>query len=361
MTKKVKIPPGVTNGAWLLSFIVFVVGFWHTHLGLKQMNVFGSEYGSLAVALIVLLLLLITYWYAVNGKKEALYFYIMCGFVFFVSNLNYFYPAYQGRNLVIEEAGMLDSVLQTYKNQAIALKKPNDKTSRDLNDLRTLASSVYDEISKINGKGPKAREDIRKFNYIARKYTNVDADVGIGLIKNQKANDAAAKKLLSAMENIIKGIEKSGSGLAASKFDLVNGGITHLETLSKEISPKLGLIQQDQRDIDLDKVKSNPQIQIMKKAVKGIDSAVVQINSGMGTPVFKLLNSKDNPVPKTQFLGQVKHTFETISERISDISTWWVISLCLFVDLIVPMAIYYLLKKNDMEIGVKRNMKPGTF
>ena len=85
MTKKVKIPPGVTNGAWLLSFIVFVVGFWHTHLGLKQMNVFGSEYGSLAVALIVLLLLLITYWYAVNGKKEALYFYIMCGFVFFVS------------------------------------------------------------------------------------------------------------------------------------------------------------------------------------------------------------------------------------------------------------------------------------
>jgi hypothetical protein len=35
--------------------------------------------------------------------------------------------------------------------------------------------------------------------------------------------------------------------------------------------------------------------------------------------------------------------------------------LCLFFDLIFPMAIYYLLRKNDMEIGVKRNMKPGTF
>jgi hypothetical protein len=99
----------------------------------------------------------------------------------------------------------------------------------------------------------------------------------------------------------------------------------------------------------------------MKKAVKGIDSAVAQINSGMGTPIFKLLNSKENPLPKAQFLGQVKHTFETISERIADISTWWVISLCLFVDLIVPMAIYYLLRKDDGEIGQKRNMKPGTF
>jgi hypothetical protein len=56
-----------------------------------------------------------------------------------------------------------------------------------------------------------------------------------------------------------------------------------------------------------------------------------------------------------------KHTFETISERIADISTWWVISLCLFVDLIVPMAIYYLLRKDYGEIGQKRNMKPGTF
>lgn len=361
MTKKVKIPPGVRNGAWLLSFIVFAVGFWHTHLGLKQMNVFGSEYGSLAVALIVLLLLLITYWYAVNGKREALYFYVLCGLVFFISNLNYFYPAYLGRNLVIEEAGMLDSLLQSYKSQAISLKKPSDKTSKDLNDLKTLASSVFDEITKVNGKGPKARQDIRIFNAIARRYTSVDADVGIGLTHNKKMNEAAANKLYNDMKNIIKGIEKSGSGLAASKFDLIDGGISYLETLSNELSPKLGLIQQDQRDIDLDKVKTHPQILVMKRVVKGIDSAVAQINGGMGAPVFKLVNSKENPIPKAQFLGQVKHTFETIAQRLSDISTWWVISLCLFVDLIVPMAIYYLLRKNEIEYGSRRASKPGTF
>ena len=93
MTSTKKIPPIVQLGSWLLSLIVFAVGFWHTHLGLKQMNVFGSEYGSIAIAAIVLILILITYWFAVNGRKAALIFYIICGLFFFVFNLNYFYPA----------------------------------------------------------------------------------------------------------------------------------------------------------------------------------------------------------------------------------------------------------------------------
>ena len=39
-----KTPPIVQAGAWLLSLIVFTVGFWHTHLGLKEMRPFGSEW-----------------------------------------------------------------------------------------------------------------------------------------------------------------------------------------------------------------------------------------------------------------------------------------------------------------------------
>ena len=59
MTTTKKIPPIVKFGAWMLSIIVFIVGFWHSHLGLVETRPFESEYGSLLVAGIFLLLILI--------------------------------------------------------------------------------------------------------------------------------------------------------------------------------------------------------------------------------------------------------------------------------------------------------------
>ena len=87
MTKEKPIPGLVKYGAWLLSLIVFVVGFWHTHLGLKEMRPFGTEYGSIAIAMIILLLLLLTYYFAINGSKIALVFYVFCGLFFFTFNI----------------------------------------------------------------------------------------------------------------------------------------------------------------------------------------------------------------------------------------------------------------------------------
>ena len=122
MTSTNKIPPIVQIGAWVLALFVFAVGFWHTYLGLKEMKPFGYEWGGLVIAGIVLLLLLITYWFAVNGKKMALIFYILCGAVFFVCNLNYFYPSYLARQLVKEEATALNDTLQGYANRAKSLQ-----------------------------------------------------------------------------------------------------------------------------------------------------------------------------------------------------------------------------------------------
>lgn len=118
MTAKTnKIPPIVKFGAWLLSLIAFVVGFWHSHLGLREMRPFESEYGSLLIAAIVLLLVLISYNIAINGRKIALAFYVIGGFVFFIFNLNYFYPSYLGRKLINEETNQINEVLTKQKNK----------------------------------------------------------------------------------------------------------------------------------------------------------------------------------------------------------------------------------------------------
>jgi len=170
-----KTPPIVQIGAWVLALFVFAVGFWHTHLGLKEMRPFGNELGGLIIASIVLLLLLITYWFAVNGKKMALIFYILCGVVFFVCNLNYFYPAYLARQLVKEEATLLNDTLQGYANRAKSLQNNagfgnKTKELKDYENLKLKKKKVVEEIRDFQGWGAESSGSLQEFNIISKQY-----------------------------------------------------------------------------------------------------------------------------------------------------------------------------------------------
>ena len=44
--------------AWLISLSAFAIGFWHTHLGLKEFKPLSWEYGSLVVSGLVLMVLI---------------------------------------------------------------------------------------------------------------------------------------------------------------------------------------------------------------------------------------------------------------------------------------------------------------
>lgn len=164
MEKKSSIPPIVKFGAWLLALIAFGVGFWHAHLGLKSFNLFNSEYGSLAVAGIVLLLILLSYNLAVGGKKVALLFYIFGGLTFFVFNLNYFYPAYLGDKLVKEEAKEMNDSLQAYANTMKKFQDP--EILDDYADLILIKDRILSEIRYQNGFGRQAKEYLNQFNQI---------------------------------------------------------------------------------------------------------------------------------------------------------------------------------------------------
>ena len=163
-----KTPPIVQIGLWLVSLLVFAIGFWHTHLGLKEFNIFDSEYGSLSVATIVLIFLLTTYWFAINGKKLALVFYVVCGFIFFILNLNYFYPSYMARTIIQSEAKALIDTLDHYTNGTSAIGAQN---SEDMNTFLKLTSLKSDIVSEINSKGfgPNAKNLTTQFNEILSK------------------------------------------------------------------------------------------------------------------------------------------------------------------------------------------------
>lgn len=343
------IPKIVQLGAWLLSFLVFAIGFWHTHLGLKEMRPFGSEWGGLVIAGVVLLLMLITYYFAIQGKKVALLFYIFCGLVFFVCNLNYFYPSYLGRTLLKEEATALNDTLQKYTNRANVLLNKAGFTSKDgdgsLTDymrMQQLANLIQDEILKANGVGPRAHKYIDEMNKLLGRNAIV--------VRNERPGDkrdeiASFYKIHyeGAMKSWLLARLQKGNDVGYAAQLLV--GVGKLDTLQLAFTPLLTKqIIPDNSDVNLDSVKTHPQIQSLQMLVSGMDEATSKINESLNQPAFVEL--KEAPIRN---LGKIAHTLSSVQKRSSNLDTIAIVFICLLMDLLVPLAIYSLLKNQPTQ------------
>lgn len=360
-----KVPPIVQIGAWTLSLIVFIVGFWHTYLGLKEMKPFGSEWGGLAIAGIVLLLLLITYWFAVNGNKAALVFYLFCGFIFFICNLNYFYPAYMARTLVQNEAGALSDTLQKYTNGSSSMQSSeNSQAVKEYLNLTSLKGQIVTEIEN-KGYGPNAKQLTDKFNSILSKYsvTPINVSAAVGSVTTNAADAQRQKEQIEplfaqAMNSLmLQGVLKV---FDPSLFQI---GLDSLKNLQKKYTGILNAIKADNKtEYKLDSIKINPNVQSIVNFVGDLNTTIDKINKGNNKEKAVLTRLDEDTHPRADKLGMIKYTMLSIKERISEIDTWAIIFLCLFIDLIVPLAIYLLLrKKENDEFDEVRVTSPDTF
>ena len=365
---KNNIPPIIKIGAWLLSLIVFAVGFWHTHLGLKEMKPFGSEWGGLAIAGIVLLLILITYWYAVNGKKTAIVFYILGGLIFFVCNLNYFYPAYLAREIVKTEATVLNDTLQKYANRSKSLQNDagfENKTKEltDYQNLELLQKKLVQEIKNFSGWGPESSKTFKSFNRISKDY-------GFPIERYSNAGDRTQLQLSKIYDDYLSEIMQDV--LAALMVDSKDGGVQNALSVIKGVSELESLqnkytsilkdsIIPDNSEITLQEVKTHPQISILQNLITGINAATSKVNAGTKSDSYKFIQLEES---SSRTLGRIANTFKSIKDRINKVDTWAIIILCLFIDLIVPLAIYLLIKKKEddgEEEGKKKKLKPSSF
>ena len=363
MTKEKPIPAVVKFGAWLLSLIVFAVGFWHTHLGLKEMRPFGTEYGSIAIALIILLLLLLTYYFAINGSKIALIFYVFCGLFFFTFNMNYFYPSYLARKLVREEASALNDSLQSYTNKSHRLLsvvgfKDTDGSLRDYTNLEEFKKSIIQEIRK-NGQGPRAQGYLQEFNKIVFKHKiPVITLTDPGSLSNIELAQYYEGMCYGRIRAFLENSTASGGGVSDAKNFIK--GINLFDSLQRMYTPiLLDSIIPDNSELKIENIKSNKQIITLQKLATGMDEASSKINEASKNKIttknveFQLIGET-----KSQNLGTIAHTVASVKERINKVDTWAIIFVCLFIDLLVPLAIYVLLKRKDGEEPVIRITRP---
>lgn len=361
MEKKQEIPHIVKIGAWLLSLIVFAVGFWHTHLGLKEMRPFGSEYGSIAIAAIVLLLLLITYYFAVSGSKTALIFYVFCGLFFFTFNMNYFYPSYVGRQLVKEEAISLNDTLQKFSNQSKNLSGTKDlptdnRVQSDLGEMIRLKDKIVGEIKEQGGCGTNCNFLLDQFNNIAAENKLERTRLSGFNTTTDKLADLYERSLTGVIEGLMT--NNLSQGVVVTNAANLLTGMKLLDSTQKEYTPILkNEIIPDNSEIKLDSIKTNKQINILQNIVDNLNEATSKINESRKKNIFTKLNDV-----QTRNLGRIAHTASSVKERIDKVDTWSIIFICLFIDLLVPLAIYLLLKKKEgQEDKIKPITTPGHF
>ncbi len=352
--KVITMPGYIKILAWLISLSAFAIGFWHTHLGLKEFKPLSWEYGSLVVSGLVLMVLIVAYNRAIAGVKYAILIYLLCAIFMFVFNLNSFYPNFKGKQLIKEDASMLKDSLSKYATNLKDLSGGKDKsrTYETVAELKTLQKQIYTELTDPNHVmivGPFVRGYFDKFKSISGANS-----LSLGSITNSNFDPATKTKtvnLLNAQLDsaILNFVAKQSPG-DKSAIEVAEAAFA-MDALSKKYSDSLIKITQDTSSIISPEIARKGQdVMMMVKIAGEFDQIARKVNTAKKQnilPIFTDNEKNQVSIPYTQQLGLFSHTISAIFQHIDKIDTWGIIILCLFIDFIVPLGMFLMLKNGN--------------
>jgi hypothetical protein len=195
------------------------------------------------------------------------------------------------------------------------------------------------------GFGEKAKSTLKAFNDLAvsnidlgTTHTNFNDDQKRVIIRNvnKQMDDAIQKFILNQSAG-----GRQGYLLAINKLKM--------DSLILLYSPILTAIQADTTTFNIDSVKKNPSIKKMKELAAAFDGISKPVNTELKTKLLPELDNNDNQVavPQTQELGRIAHTLSSVGKRINKIDTLAMILVCLFIDFVVPLSMFLVLKNNN--------------
>jgi len=356
------VPSHIKILGWFISLSAFVLGFWHTHEGVRSFKALNG-YGSFVVSGLILACLIVAYSRALSGLKIAFVFYLICALFNFTFNLNSFYPNLLGRKLLNEEANELQNVMVSNSNKLDSIYNKYGKGTNimtDINQLEQLKSSIISEVIEQDGMGPNALSYLANFNRITN--SNIDALNNIGNAEDRiKWLNRWTPKMDEAINTFVltKYLQSD-----LSKLDIIRSK-NAMDSLKYKFSPAFQHIARDNSKIPINDsiIENHPQIDTLKMFVIGIDTISSKVNKALGKnkSVLQVFNSdeaeKRNNYPKIQNLGQFDHTIESIGKRIKRTDTWGVLILVFFIDFIVPLAMFFMIRGGGSNNTNNRNQR----
>jgi hypothetical protein len=367
--KATHIPKYLIIIGWLVSLFAFSLGFYHTADGVSYLQPLGLKYGGFILSGLISLMLVLSYARAVSGVKIALVFYVVCALFNFIFNLNSFYPNMNSRKLLQEEAKQISDTIQDNLNQYQNLI--NLGSSLDIANLEAKRQACLNEIKTNKGFGDAAKKELKEFNDISQKYGLAPINVGafdvstpsaaanFGGLMDSKINDL--KNGTSTITNADAALNKMSQ---LSKMFVRPKGeniMSSADSIFKEISDNPKTKKEDplayKRSLEKleELVKKNDE---MAEAVNKLEIKIKNKETGKEQVLkLKVLNPDDKAellFPKSKEMGKFNHTMDSIGKRIGKLDTWGILILVLFIDFIVPLGIYMLIRKKDGEDKPKK-------
>jgi hypothetical protein len=253
---------------------------------------------------------------------------------------------------MVSNSNKLDSIYNKYG------KGTNIMT--DINQLEQLKSSIISEVIEQDGMGPNALSYLANFNRITN--SNIDALNNIGNAEDRiKWLNRWTPKMDEAINTFVltKYLQSD-----LSKLDIIRSK-NAMDSLKYKFSPAFQHIARDNSKIPINDsiIENHPQIDTLKMFVIGIDTISSKVNKALGKnkSVLQVFNSdeaeKRNNYPKIQNLGQFDHTIESIGKRIKRTDTWGVLILVFFIDFIVPLAMFFMIRGGSSNNSSNRNQR----
>ncbi|MCF2221087.1 hypothetical protein H9Q08_17510 [Chryseobacterium sp. PS-8] len=335
-TKK-KDSPVILILGWVVSFIFFLIGFYHTGQGLQSYQVLGMKYGSFIISFGILMLMIISYTKAVSGSKLALMFYVLFALVNFTCNLNSFYPNDQGEYLYkkeLEEKKLAITGYQSEIDKAFLNKSVMDKSKTAENFLGQLSEQIMD-----GGFKDKSKALVKMI-----EGTLDLADGSITLLSsgnNQTDYANIAHKYISIIGDKINKYKESHGATNPLINDIANLKEVYVQLLDKKIKDPHPFINHENTE---DKATSDfllrDLVSKMENFKVAADESAKKYNLNLHLPKQVYINNE---------FGKFSHTFRSIGENTSQAGTWYVIAICLLIDFIIPLSMYFLIRKKEGE------------
>lgn len=331
---------------WAVTSIFFLIGFYHTGVGLSEAKFLGGVYGSFILALGLLLFMIMAYRTATKtGNKEAFILYIILSFVNFVCNFNSLYPNYMGYALIESE---LKEKLKTYQQFAevpahVMAQRANnlpanyEKEKEDLKaELKSgdgvRAGNAVSRIERLLGEkgSPVVINRVTKFapedEWIKTYITNTD-----------KAFEAKMNELIPCY-NVLK--DREGKIVAALKY------ISRTELgFQREVDEELKKPQSE--------VKIKERLELIERIVQTYKEHCTAINNSncRENPEYQKAKCDESIRVKNKDLGRFTHTLPSAYENIADWGTLSILFVCFLIDFFGPLVLFFLLRQYEKERG----------
>jgi hypothetical protein len=326
---------------WILSFIIFVFGFYHTGKGLAEFNAFGGGYGGFIFALAILIAITLCFKSAIKGSIAALIFYLLFALCNSTANYNYFYPHYMGSKLVKAELVEKEKALNSLKEKiTIAF---SDKATEGLKN---------DVLSKL---GELKAQIIDKGFFIKSqdKLKEIETLLGSQITKLSKGNGQNDwNTLANRYDTLVR------SALAAkishTNYNENESLIQEAEKAVETFAPKLKVGIDNPEPV-------NERIKLLNDIAKSYNMLCDKA-SQLAINKSKFSCSSQMQVENEE-LGRFSHTFSSTKKHIGEANTIIIIIICLLIDFLIPLALYKLLystikKTEDFDPLKRKENKP---